>query len=248
MIVRLTGGIGNQLFMYAFGRSMAELRNETLTFHWQRSTWDFGLDKFGLIVPLENPTTVPSYYTEATFSWDQRVYQTPQGTYFRGYWQSEKYFRPAALLKDFNGWLNLPVPVELPEHYVCIHVRRGDYLKSGTREVHGVFLDDYYRTAINYIKERLNNPTFVVFTDDPEMKEFLGYPVVSTNDPHEDLWEMTRFTHHILANSTFGWWGAWFSEHRSKQYSSKLIIAPKQWFVNSEINTDDLIPNRWVRL
>lgn len=248
MIVRLTGGIGNQLFMYAFGRSVAAITDAPLKFHWCRSTWDYALDPFRLSLRFEEPKNIP-VYDESSFAFDPKVYHIDEGSYFRGYWQTEKYFRPALLLKDFDWWLNYPggLRATIPQNFVSIHVRRGDYLKPGTKEFHGVLSESYYQEAIAYMKTQIDNPTFVVFTDDSDMKEFLGHPVASSKAPHLDLWTMANFSHHILANSTFSWWGAWFSEHTAIK-KQQNIVAPKQWFTNPEINTKDLIPSRWIRL
>jgi Glycosyl transferase family 11 len=247
MIVRLTGGMGNQLFMYAFGRSLSFLENEPLKFHWCRSTWDYALDPFKL--PIEhwqadelNQGIAPLIYHESAFTWDRKVYQMPKDTYYTGYWQTEKYFNVDLLRRDFYWWVNSPLRVQF-RNKAFIHVRRGDYLNRGTKEFHGLLPLEYYQAAVNYIKERVPNVTFEVFTDDPDMREFMGYPVVSTGNQHLDLHTMTKYSHAILANSTFGWWAAWLGEH-----SSQIVVAPKQWFADPKIDTSDLVPERWVRL
>jgi Glycosyl transferase family 11 len=242
MLVRLTGGLGNQLFMYAFGRSLATIKNESLKFDWRRSTWDYALEPFRLPIILIEPTTVPLVYTENGFKWDSDAYKKPEGTYYNGYWQSEKYFNVDLLRKDFSWWVNSPLRVQF-KNKAFIHVRRGDYLNRGTKEFHGLLPLEYYQAAIDYIKERVPDITFEVFTDDPDMREFLGYTVVSTGNQHLDLHTMTKYSHAILANSTFGWWASWLGEH-----SSQIVVAPKRWFNDPKIDTSDLIPERWVRL
>ncbi len=74
MIVRLTGGLANQLFMYAFGRSLSAQRHEPLKFVWARSTWDYALDKFNAQVDLVNPPLYNPIYDEKTFAFDKDVY------------------------------------------------------------------------------------------------------------------------------------------------------------------------------
>gem|GEM_PF-2591967 len=55
--------------------------------------------------------------------------------------------------------------------------------------------------------------------------------------------EMSKCKNHIIANSSFSWWGAWLSENPHKE-----VIAPKQWFNALEADTRDLIPNNWKRI
>lgn len=251
MIVRLTGGLGNQLFMYAFGRSVAAIANEPLKFHWCRSTWDYALEPFHLPIILGSPDGAELTYEESGFFYDSkiasgiRVSSRPrpcERIYFRGYWQSEKYFNVDLIRKDFDWWVNSPLRVQF-RNKAFIHVRRGDYLNRGTKEFHGSLPLEYYQAAVAYIKERVPDITFEVFTDDPDMKEFMGYPVVSTGNQHLDLHTMTKYSHAILANSTFSWFGAWLGEH-----SSQIVIAPKKWFQDETINTSDLVPDRWIRI
>ena len=108
MVVRLTGGLGNQLFGYAFGRSLSIYKKEPVQFHWHPSSWPYALEPFKLPIELVNPETVPLVYHEATFGWDGNVYNKPLDTYYVGYWQTAKYFVPA-LRDDFKHWLNFPL-------------------------------------------------------------------------------------------------------------------------------------------
>ena len=243
MIVRLTGGMGNQLFMYAFGRSVAASIGEPLKFHWCRSTWDYALEPFNLPIELGSPDGSEPIYDEAEFAFETSVYGMGRKTYyFRGYWQSEKYFNVPLIRKDFDWWVNSPLKTQFL-HKGFIHIRRGDYLNRGTKEFHGLLPLEYYQRAVNYIKERVPNVTFDVFTDDPDMKEFMGYPVVSSGNQHVDLHTMTKYSHAVLANSTFGWFGAWLGEK-----PGQIVVAPKQWFADPKIDTNDLIPSRWIRI
>ena len=98
----------------------------------------------------------------------------------------------------------------------------------------------YYRQAIEQIKDRVDNPIFYVFSNEPSwcdsfMKEFrVNFKIVNWNqgkDSYQDMYLMTQCKHNIIANSTFSWWGAWLNNN-----TDKIIVAPSKWFKNSEHN------------
>ena len=47
----------------------------------------------------------------------------------------------------------------------------------------------------------------------------------------------------IIANSSFSWWSAWLNNN-----SDKTIFAPKNWFSDASIITDDLLPKSWNKI
>lgn len=253
MIVRLTGGLCNQLFMYAFGRSLSAQRMESLRFVWARSTWDYALDKFNCQVDLVNPPLHNPIYDEKTFAFDKDAYAAPKDTYFRGYWQSEKYFFDAKRLREeitlrfIRPEVALVADLLRNQNSVFLHIRRGDYLTPGTAAYHGnlghaSLQEGYYKDAVNYILEKVNDPKFIVFSDDPEWcRQNLPYPVIHFSH-HEDLYLMSQCKHGIGANSTFSWWANWLGET-----PDRICIAPVKWF-NAEADTRDIIPQRWVKL
>lgn len=197
---------------------------------------------------------------EKSFSFDEDVLQQRGNLVFDGYWQSEKYFYDirGILLNDFR--FQYPQDSENEKlsdkirayESVSLHVRRGDYVNNAeTLEKHGVCDLDYYYRAVAYVGERMSDPSFFIFSDDPDWaKENLkiDYPVtfISNNDAsknYEDLRLMSQCKHNIIANSSFSWWGAWLNEN-----PRKIVIAPQVWFVDKAINTRDVIPESWVSL
>jgi Glycosyl transferase family 11 len=254
MIVRLTGGLCNQMFMYAFGRSMSLRRQEPVQFHWMRSTWDYALDKYNVkvdLVEFEYPTYVSKVYTEAGYNFDPRVFEMPSDTYLFGYWQSVKYFKEYQEIIEQDLTLKEPVRPEVEEiakklreeNSVFVHFRRGDYTNPGTREYHGNLDMAYYRAAHSYVSERTGNPKFYAFSDDPEwVRQNVSHPLIGGLNQHEDLYLMKNCKHGIMANSTFGWWANWFGD-----YPGRICVAPDRWFAK-DIDCKDLIPDRWVKI
>jgi Glycosyl transferase family 11 len=54
---------------------------------------------------------------------------------------------------------------------------------------------------------------------------------------------MTLCKHHIIANSTFSWWGAWLAANKNK-----MVFAPEKWFARDDINTDEILPDDWIKV
>jgi hypothetical protein len=136
---------------------------------------------------------------------------------------------------------------------ISVHIRRGDYVTDPTiNKVHGTCSVPYYKIAINRFKTLFENPRFFIFSDDLKwVEDNLCIENFSTFISHngyikdyEDLRLMSLCKHHIIANSSFSWWGAWLCEN-----SNKIVLAPKKWF-NNELNefTYDLIPTSWIRI
>lgn len=256
MIVRLTGGLSNTLFMYAFGRSLSICRNEPVQFDWCRSTWDFALDAYNIDVKAERcyPSNLKHIYEEPGFAFDSKSLEQPPDTYFKGYWQSPKYFvateslRAELTLKEkFNALVEGTADALASENSCFVHIRRGDYVSNPVTEAfHGFPGLDYYNQAIGYIQEKIQNPKFYIFSDDPAWcRQNFPYDVLSLAgaSQHEDLYLMRNCRHGIGANSTFSWWANWLGEH-----PDRVSIAPRKWFTNPDIDTSDLIPSHWTRL
>ena len=179
--------------------------------------------------------------------------------YLLGYWQSEKYFQQIAdlireeiRLPDEPKGLNADLLAQIQNtDAVSIHVRRGDYITNPIAAAwHGACELDYYQRAIAYIEKQTQRPQFYIFSDDiPWVKANLhiNHPTTyvdhNANDPCEDLRLMSACKHFIIANSSFSWWGAWLAE-----YSQKIVIAPKRWFLTPDKNDRDQVPETWIRM
>jgi hypothetical protein len=176
--------------------------------------------------------------------------------YLDGYWQSFRYFeivadiirreiRPAWPLSDANlTWL---ARIE-SANSVSLHVRRGDYLyHSGSAPL--VCAPSYYESALQRVRNVLQNPRIFVFSDDMAWcrKTFSEPSIafVDANGPEgaaDDLRLMAACRHHIIANSSLSWWGAWLAHH-----SEQVVIAPRPWQPGM-VSDSDLLPENWVTL
>lgn len=201
----------------------------------------------------------PGYYAERSFRFDPRVLSLPAPCYLHGYWQSPRYFddvaevlrrelTPASPLGD--GARRLGERIRAVDA-VSLHVRRGDYLASAAASrTHGVCSLRYYQDSVAAISERVSRPVFFVFTDSPRwVQEHLRIPfeTVQVADHGatgpEELWLMSLCRHHVIANSSFSWWGAWLDPR-----PDALVVAPGRWFETDAHDTSDLLPQGWLRV
>jgi hypothetical protein len=290
IITRLIGGLGNQMFQYAVGR--------TLSFKWHTDLYldicllnnpppnitprYFELNTFNIkasIAPTDILKQVPlsrkdklrtgfhsifnresifQCVNEQTIDFDNRIPDLPDNIYLNGYWQSEKYFAdiPDVIREDFTI---LPPPSKSNQEMldkiqecnaVSIHIRRGDYLTNPeTRRTHFVCDEDYYFRAIEIIMQQIEKPHFFVFSDDATWARnhiIPDAPVVyishnTGKKSYEDLRLMMHCKHHVIANSSFSWWGAWLGKKEGQ-----IVLVPGKWFNTKHCNYDDRVPKNWL--
>ena len=196
---------------------------------------------------------------EPHFHYWHGIKDVPDDCCLTGYWQSENYFLRAAkqIREDFSfrpllGNQNADIAKQITQtNAVSLHVRRGDYINiSKNVAVYETCSLDYYRSAIQYVAERMRKLQLFVFSDDINwVKDNLktDYPCIYVDHNHgsesyNDMHLMSMCRHHIIANSSFSWWGAWLNHN-----PDKIVVAPTRWFANGT-DTRDLIPQSWVRL
>lgn len=267
IIARIIGGLGNQCFQYAMGRHLSEIHRTEFKIDVsgfeQYKPHAYSLDHFNITAGYASGEDVAKLkpIKEKHFHFDQEVLGLPDGIYVQGYWQSEKYFAPIA--KIIRDELSVTSPLlghdkEMAAQItaydaVSIHIRRADYLPNTYAEQ--LFEPcglDYYQRSVERITRVVEKPHFFVFTDDKvwARQNFqLPYPItfVDHNGPdknYEDMRLMSLCKHHIIANSTFSWWGAWLNKN-----PAKMVFAPKQWFTDkARSSAKDVIPDSWIKL
>lgn len=291
VIMRIIGGLGNQMFQYAAGRALSlrtgvPLRLDISGFANYGLHQGFELQRiFNCPVEIANEEDVknilgwqssPSicrvvsrprmeifrragFIVEPHFYYWSNINNVLSKCYLSGYWQSEKYFSTVIsnIREDFSfkismGHRNSELANQIIRvEAVSLHVRRGDYMSNPkTLATHGLCSLDYYRNAMQLISREVRNPHFFVFSDDIAwIKSNLNIDMpcqfVDHNqggESYNDMRLMSLCQHHIIANSSFSWWGAWLNPN-----AEKIVVAPKRWFAH-EVNTYDLIPKTWVRL
>ncbi|MBD1433818.1 alpha-1,2-fucosyltransferase [Sphingobacterium sp. DN00404] len=179
--------------------------------------------------------------------------------YLDGYFQSEHYFAHARerILHAFSFPRLDPInqvlidEISSHENSVSLHIRRGDYLKPEVIKYHGLLSLFYYHEALQLLQRQFRDIKIFIFSDDPAFaRENFGHfsyvTIVEGNekDAWKDMALMAACRHHIIANSSFSWWGAWLSTKQG------VKIAPKRWF-NPEVasfDISDIIPKNWLTI
>lgn len=257
------GRLGNQMFQYASLRGIAANRGYDFSIPPEHV--------FGEIDPnVKNSETNihttfdlskcnnvgnPILYErveESGYRFDENIFNNcPDNVDLYGYFQSEKYFKHIEdeIRKDFTFDSGLIescrelVDGEIGSNEaISLHVRRGDYLHL--QSFHPTPSIEYYTEALKMFPVV---PVFL-FSDDPDwcMRQDLFSDdrfLVSKNSVDFDLCLMSMCKYHIIANSSFSWWGAWLSK-------SKEVVAPKVWFGPSlpDHDTSDLYCEGWETL
>lgn len=198
---------------------------------------------------------------EKYFYFDPKILLISDNVCLDGYWQSEKYFKDIEEIIRREFTLKKIPSREFKKicDYICskesvsLHIRRGDYVfNKTTNKFHGVCPLNYYYKAIELMNQKVKNSVYFIFSDDIEwaknnLKLKVPHHFVSDRNgkikDYEEIILISRCKSHIIANSTFSWWGAWLNNK-----PNKIVIAPKKWFNDISINTSDLIPRLWIRI
>ena len=231
--------------------------------NFERAKWKARVDRLLTRAGLPKLAASPNEYREPHFHYDPAFEALgPQARLF-GYFQSERYF--CSIAGKLRDWFSPGEPlsgearaaleqIETSRLPVSIHVRRGDYLKPGTHEVHGILGEAFYRQALGRLEGVVGDQAeLFIFSDDPKAAEQalsfvprsrLRHVHGDPERPWEDMALMALCRHHVIANSSFSWWGAWLNPS-----PDKVVIAPRAWFAPAELNkrnTADLYPPGWI--
>jgi len=284
VIIHLKGGLGNQMFQYAFGRSLSIKRGAEL----KLDILDSPI--IGIKHDIERPYLLSNFNINAEIATKEEVLKERKpfllllskiwrrvsrydyfkfdtsffkkgSDYFEGFWwQSEKYFKDIRnqLLSEYTlkasfgtNAEKITTVIRQAESPVSIHIRRGDFASDQTtREHHGLLSNDYYIKAIELINRKVSFATFFIFSDDIEwVKTNLQLPSTTlfvsggTILDTEELFLMTLCKHHVIANSSFSWWGAWLGTH-----PEKIVIAPQKWITDPSVDASDVYPEGWIKI
>ena len=231
-IVNVLGGLGNQMFWYAYGQ---KLGNCGYNIDWYSN--------YGSATPRKY--LLDRYHTQVRI-FRQKGPKIPLPPIIKDAFDVRK-----QMLKDLkvreefytSEFLDLRNRI-LKSNSVSIHVRRGDKVNSHYADLG----PSYYKKALE-----ITNGDLFVFSDDiPWCKNNLGSATYVDIDECLSLELMSLCKHNIIANSTFSWWGAFLNTN-----SKKIVVAPSQYFspeflVNSEryraMEKYSVMPKSWIKI
>ena len=192
-------------------------------------------------------------FREAGFAYDPRFERLEGDQYLAGYFQSWRYSAPVAdalrrELRDGMAAACGPLPLDLSGETVSVHMRLGDYADPANRGIHDVLPPEWFAAACAEMRARVPGARLLLFSDQPEAARErlsgLDLTPVDGGSRAADLLLMARCRHHVIANSTFSWWGAWLGP-------GGVTIAPRQWFAppkQATVDLSDLFPEDWIRV
>jgi hypothetical protein len=196
-------------------------------------------------------------FKELYLGFCEHVFLLNNDTYYNGYWQSHKYFSNIEDLirKKFEFHViqsekNLKCLEKISSsNSVSIHIRLGDYINNPVYT--GICTMEYYRKAIDYIKENVANPVFYIFSNDItgtinnmgilNDSYFIDWNIGENS--YLDMYLMSKCKHNIIANSSFSWWAAWLNAN-----INKIIIAPNRWINDDRVDINDILLPDWIKL
>ena len=180
--------------------------------------------------------------------------------YVDGNFESEKYFLNYRkdLLREFSFKNNLSdnkyLDIIKKHNVVSISVRQNRYSEREKNKFDKYSIDksrdfvtetvNYIYQSINFIKTKVNNPIFLIWSNDfTDLEKYFPtnkflYVVNPENKILNDFYLLTQCKYFIVGPSTFSWWGAWLSNHEDK-----ICIRPKN--INPSNNVD-FWPKNWL--
>lgn len=246
------GRLGNQMFQYAslkgiakrrgyefivppkeiFGNIDINVRRSDASIYecFELSELNFGISKYPRL-------------SESTFGLDNNIYYNcPDNVDLVGYFQCEKYFehiedeiRKDFIFKEEIYKVSLEIFSQLfaDNDVISLHIRRGDYLSNPNHPVQTL---EYYQNALSHFDE---NIPVIIFSDDPQWcdQQDIFQPdrffISEGGDTAVDLCLMSMCSYHIIANSSYSWWGSYLAR-------SKKTVAPSNWFGDELKRTKDI--------
>lgn len=264
-IITFKGGLGNQIFEFAFYMYLKE-QFKTNIYGYYKKDWLQGHNGLEIqnVFDIELPkASISSNLITFLIRFSKRFFKNNcflstdqslklESIYFDGWWQNKVYYSHLKDWLEFKKFqlddLNSDLLKDIKHtESVSIHIRRGDYLESRFIKKYGnICTLDYYKKAIELILKEYKNPAFFIFSDDIEWTknnlQLINATYISNNTGENSFLDMFLMSHskaNIIANSTFSYWGAYLNKNNPN------VIYPKKWF-NSGEEAPQIFKDHWI--
>jgi len=274
-VVRLKGGLGNQMFQYAFGKALENKLHRKVLFDNtgykgrnkknKKNHNHYGLSLFSNSnISLANSTvlakTKKNIVREKIMEYDENLLRENESGYYVGLFHDEKYFKN--IFEDLKKYFKFPdIPttdtynqnllkkINSYENSVFIHIRRGDYLK-----LKGWILPmTYYKNAIHYVKNNIKNPHFFIicqYCKEYVEKEFNlddSFEFVGeTNSNNGEDWKDMVLMKACKHAIIANSTFSWWAAYLSRANTEGMVLAPVPWFSHSR--REELNCENWINI
>ena len=268
-ILYFGGGLGNQIFEYAFYLSLKDRFPKDKIYgvfdekRFKEHAGGFEIEKI-FNVKLPKTSIMANWIMVMIMAWNKFIRPTSKYCHdltkpnydailFNAFKMNKVFYENR---KNWIGYKSLSLNARNKQiihdmetsNSVSLHVRRGDFFSSKYAAKHvGIATEKYYENAIKYVCDKFPNPKFFVFSDDiPWCKKNLKLPNVvfvdwnTGNESFIDMFLMKHAKTNIIANSTFSYWGAYFNKN------TPLVIYPIRWKFSESEHALDIFPNNWI--
>lgn len=235
-VVKVMGGLGNQLFQYALGQHLKQYDD----IGYDTTYYDSEENKKGLVF-LHREFLLPCFVDDLTVvneiadlervnQWEYDYNRKYKDCWFWGDWQRASYFHDTKIdihLKDeyITDYMRR-LAAEMQEcNSVAVHVRRTDYAVFNW-----ILPPSYYDRAFKEADRLIRNPHFYIFSDDPGWCYDhlpIGNKIYFHGNELEDFWLMSQCKHNIIANSTYSFWAAYLNKNKEK-----MVFYPEKWNID----------------
>lgn len=277
IIIKLQGGLGNQLFQYALGRTLEKVYKKDvkydLSFYTNNKKFtprSYFLDKFNTKVKIASDVEIKNtrplfaytikkllnklFYKKYHIAYESGFLESIKGKdsiYLEGYWHSYRYVEPCLNnLKMEIILIDDKVSGTLKGESIAVHIRRGDYLnKSGNLNI----LDtSYYKEAVGVILKKVENPHYYIFTDDTawvkaNISFFKKGEITYVSEFGLEDYEEFSLMTQCKNVIIANSSFSWWGAMLN-QNKEGTIICPKDWKNIYLKNDENLCPKEWIRV
>tara|TARA_B100000989_G_scaffold214088_1_gene162765 strand:+ start:24441 stop:25277 length:837 start_codon:yes stop_codon:yes gene_type:complete len=272
--VKITGGLGNQMFCYAYAKAIQSrgfnVRIDLSLYESYNLHGGYQLDYFfsdleTCIVKNNLINKIFSFFKlksniirEEKHGFDAKYLNIDDNNYVVGYFQSEKYFMNIReiLLKQFKPNFQISSYAKtlhekiLNEENSCsVHIRRGDYLNIKNQKVYKSLTSKYYINAVTWIEKKHKNIKYFIFSDDIDWVksnlEFKNATYIENSNKRKPHEDILLMS---ICNHNIianSTFSWWGAWLNSND--NKIVLSPKDWFndVNLELLSRGLNCSNW---